>query len=114
MSCLFHSLSKFISINSDELRQIICNYISQNPILFDSIKAQDVILWENGMNFEDYVRGMRYNTTWGGAIEMKAFCDIYKIQVNVHVNNRVISFHPTGEIIKIININWNGIHFSIN
>ena len=76
MSCLFNSLSKFISINSDELRQTICNYISQNPILFDTIKAQDVISWENGANFDEYVSRMRCNTTWGGAIEMKVFCDI--------------------------------------
>ena len=114
MSCLFDSLSRFLLINSFQLRQNICNYLQNNPILFDGIKASDWIFWENNTNLYNYVNNMRYPYTWGGAIEIKCFCNIYTVQVNVHFQNKIISFYPNITPNKIININYTGNHFKQN
>ena len=115
MSCLFDSLSKYIVKNSSELRIQICDYIEQNPNMIDNIKVDKVIQWEKNISLPLYVQNMRQNYTWGGAIEVKAFCNLYNIQVNIHLyNDKQISFYPSGEINLIININWTGTHFYIN
>ena len=112
MSCLFDSLSRFLLISSYQLRQNICNYLQNNPILFDGIKASDWIFWENNTNLSNYINNMRNPNTWGGGIEIKSFCNIYKVQVNIHFRNRVISFFPNNSYDKIININYSGNHFT--
>ena len=114
MSCLFDSLSKFLLINSFQLRQNICNYLHDNPVLFDGISASDWIFWENNTNLRNYVNNMRSQYTWGGAIEIKSFCNIYTVQVNVHFQNKIISFYPNIIPTKIININYTGNHFMQN
>ena len=85
MSCLFNSLSYFVKENSDELRHNICNYLEKNPPLMDGMTTEQVIYFENGQNLKDYIKNMRNTSTWGGAIEIKAFCNIYK--KNVFVRN---------------------------
>ena len=115
MSCLFRSLSNFISSDTDELRQKICDFLEQNPIIFDDIKADKAIEWEKNISLQEYVNEMRKNETWGGAIEIKSFCEIFKIQVNVHISSiKIIDFMPSTPPVSIINISWNGNHFTSN
>lgn len=111
MSCLFDSLSRFLLINSFQLRQHICNYLENDPSLYDEIKASDWIFWEYNTNLNNYVRNMRQHHIWGGGIEIKSFCNIYNVQVNVHLQYKTISFYPNSFIDKIININYTGNHF---
>ena len=113
MSCLFKALSNFTADNPEELRSKICDFLEQNPILFADIRVNDIVKWEKDSN---YIMNMRDSETWGGAIEIKSFCEIYKIQVNVHIimNNRIVNFIPLHEPISIINITWNGNHFTSN
>jgi hypothetical protein len=83
MSCLFNSLSRFVDDNSGEIRRKICDYLETNPILFSEVKAEDIILWESNTTLFNYVSKMRHISTWGGAIEIRAFCNLYNLSVEV-------------------------------
>lgn len=114
MSCLFRSLSKFVDLKTDELRQKICDFLEENPVLLDSQKVNDLINTQN-IQPVDYIQNMRKPSTWGGGIEIKSFCDMYNYQVNVHIpGNIIIPFYPKLLPIKIINISWTGYHFTPN
>ena len=119
MSCLFNSLSKFVNVKPNNLRENICNFLEKNPILItgddrnitNALCVADIIPNE----LSTYLSKMRNSNTWGGGIEIKAFCEIYNYQVNVHIpNNIMIPFYPIGLPLKIINISWTGNHFIPN
>ena len=123
MSCLFNSLSYFVKENSDELRHNICNYLEKNPSLMDGMTTEQVIHYENGQSLKDYINSMRNTSTWGGAIEIKAFCNIYK--KNVFVRNirdstsKLIEFVDNPNTIKNkfkcdennYHVTWSGGHY---
>ena len=41
MSCLFNTLSQFVDLNGKELRQNICNYMKNNPVIIDQIRIEE-------------------------------------------------------------------------
>lgn len=117
MSCLFHSLSAFVNgMNEDEVRQRICDYLESNPTLMEGLSLEDVLKTE-GMGTMDYVGSMRNSSTWGGGIEIRAFCEIFRVGVLVHVRStgRDILFRPSGmenaASIPAIKIEWQGAHY---
>ena len=136
MSCLFNTLSPFIDISSKELRDNICSYIKTNPNIFDDIPVEDCVMW-TGENFKDlkgYVKHMKKHSSWGGAIEIKAFCNMYNKIVIVRdktgssKKSGRVEFLPNGHTkdkIKVvksgnsltlsypekIKIKWNGGHY---
>ena len=116
MSCLFNTLSKFIDISSNDLRDNICNYLQNNPRLYEDMNAEKAILWNNEgyKDINQYIEMMRRTSTWGGAIEIKAFCNMYhsKVIVNGRDNNEKIEFLPAiKSSSNDIVINWNGGHY---
>ena len=112
MSCLFRSLSKFVNLEEDNLRKKICDFLETNPLLIDgTLKTSDITPQE----FSTYILNMRDCDTWGGGIEIKAFCEIYNYQVNVYIpNGKIISFYPKRLPVRIINITLTGNHFTSN
>lgn len=117
MSCLFRSLAVFVdSIQEDDLRHIICNYLEKNPKLMDDLSLKDILHVE-GMETADYVRSMRDRSTWGGAIEIKAFCEIYQVGVVVRVRHtqKNIIFKPSSlenaTCLRAVQIEWQGAHY---
>ena len=111
MSCLFRSLSNFHDgIGVHQLRLIICDYLLTDPYL-GGLQASELIPLETGMNLQAYVNRMRLSNEWGGAIEIKAYCDLSGNNVNVfsYTNNRNIEFLYK----KKSNI-WNMIHWTGN
>ena len=111
MSCLFDTLCKFVDLNSQELRNNICNYLSENPKMFENVSASDYVSWSNeGYNsLNDYILSMRNPGTWGGAIEIKAFCNMYFMNVNVldtRTNKNTIQFVEGSKAKKTLNIKW--------
>lgn len=111
MSCLFDSLGYFLKLNGSFVRQEICNYLeSNNPI----IKDLDTKLI---LDLEDssYIQKMRRQNVWGGSNEILAACNIWKIKVNVFINNektKKIEMLPIdGNYIKIVNLIWKGNHY---
>jgi len=112
MSCLFNSLSKFVNMSPHDLRLSICHYIKSNNNIFEDIKNEDVISWETNLNLNDYVNMMEKNTTWGGAIEIKSFCEMFKVVVIVVYNDRKIEFIPSSKCTdNIIYLNYTGNHY---
>jgi hypothetical protein len=117
MSCLFDSLTFFLNklnhnITPDQLRSIICDYLLTNYQLIENIPSHDIIQWETDMDILDYISQMRKSSIWGGAIEIKAFCDIFIYEVNIHHNGVVINFIPNKTPLLTINLNYNGSHYT--
>lgn len=115
MSCLFNSLAAFTpGQQPQEIRQKICDYLSGNPSLIDGLHAADVIMIESGQTLDVYVQQMRSAATWGGAIEIRAYCNIYQANVRVLVA-------ATGQWIEFIadsttahplaKLRWTGGHY---
>ena len=116
MSCLFNTLCKFVDLNGKQLRENICSYMRNNPIIIDEIKIEQFVEGHDEFNnIEEYVDKMKNTSTWGGAIEIKLFCNMYNKSVLVHntQDNKDIEFLPYGKYSKndIIKINWNGGHY---
>ena len=113
MSCLFNSLSKLLQdekVNSYYLRQNICDYISKNEIIFGGMTSEQIIFFESNTTLNSYVRKMRKNSTWGGSLEMKVFCDLYSKNIIVHYNGRNIEF-LTEKPDSIFHLKYYGNHY---
>lgn len=80
MSCLFNSLSAFVSVSPQKLRDEICDYIEANPTSLLPGLDEKILL---GTDMNRYVAAMRQPGTWGGAIEIQAFCQLYDAEVHV-------------------------------
>lgn len=118
MSCLFRSLSHFIeNVNENELRDILVDYLEKDPILIGDDTHLKQILSTQNSNIDSYTKTMRQRSTWGGAIEIRAFCELFDIKVIVFVirENRNIEFIPscfeTRPVTKCIQISWTGYHY---
>jgi len=115
MSCLFNSLSFFLDDNSHVIRQNICDYLENNKPVIDGLSTDKVLLMsEHGNN---YVNKMRSTSTWGGAIEIQAACNIWNVNIHVinirdNTDNNTIEFNPVcNKTNKTISITWNGGHY---
>ena len=116
MSCLFNTLSKFVDLNGTQLRQNICNYMNNNPIIIDQIKLEQFVKGNDEfVNIEKYSNRMKSTSSWGGAIEIKLFCNMYNKSVLVKntQDGETIEFIPKNKYTEndIIKINWNGSHY---
>ena len=54
MSCLFNSISYFMNINQNELRQHVCNYLEQNKPIINGLDTQ-LILNLDDKNYIDKI-----------------------------------------------------------
>jgi hypothetical protein len=118
MSCLFESLGKYVNLNDVDTRQLIVGYLSNNPMLIDDMSAKDLIKISYGISLEKYIEKMLKNYTWGSAIEIKAFADLFNINVNVYMytinrdlelfsspsNKNIIDFHAKNGGNRTINL----------
>lgn len=116
MSCLFRSLASFIdNISETELRKMIADYLQTDPFIFNNPdqRLSDILKIDN-IHLHDYVELMRKEHTWGGAIEIKAFCDMFQSKVVVHIQSskKTVEFYPHNEIIRCeFFIHWDGGHY---
>lgn len=115
MSCLFIALGYFmLDRDPDRLRQDICDYLENNPKLYEDGLDLETITQFEGLTKDQYLQNMRNRNTWGGAIEIKAFCDLYEIDVEVSIinNGKVVHFKSTKPHRNgLIRIYWTGNHF---
>ena len=111
MSCLFNSFSKIVSEPSQSIRAKICDWLATDPALMDDLSASTVVLVESGRPLADYVQQMRSMNTWGGAIEIRAFVQLWKRPVKVWAirGRRWIEF-PCSEG-QECRISWTGGHY---
>ena len=119
MSCLFNSLSYFIDMSSMRIRQRICDYLQDAKTLLPGIDTRTLLELE-AVDAESYIRHMRLASTWGGAIEIRAACDIWNFDITV-MNERDRT-RPTriefvsvnadnGEPARKISLCWTGGHY---
>lgn len=114
MSCLFQSLAFFLhDVDEKEIRHKICDYLDTNPHLMDDLSLNDILVSDN-IDKDEYIQCMRNHHTWGGAIEIKAFCEIFKLAVDVRIRQTdknllfIPSDHPFPSKIRI---EWQGTHY---
>ena len=82
-SCLFNSLKKAIHAPSINLRSLIADYISNDPIAHNDTHFSSIIQWETGLSLDEYVKKIKKPSVMGGATEILAFCQIYDVNVMV-------------------------------
>ncbi len=120
MSCLFVSLinnckndPKKFKVNHVMLRNQIVDFISTDPILFDRKRASQVVNWLGRGTLAQYCREMRNTSTWGGALEVRAFCIIFETNVEVDFvdKKKKIYFACPKREAKTIKIKYNGGHY---
>lgn len=113
MSCLFDSLSTFLKdTNPSQLRQMITEFLARDPSFFEeeSGKLSDILRVDN-VRLEDYVNAMSSPNTWGGAIEIRAFCEMYRVRVMVEIHGRTIEFLPRQPYQCTARIHYTGNHY---
>lgn len=114
MSCLFISLSRFFNIDNNIIRSIICDYLEKNGKLINDLDTEIILSLDMPKNM--YINEMRRQTTWGGAIEIQAACNIWNVRILIHnirdANNvQIIEFLPINLTNTTINLTWNGNHY---
>ncbi len=114
MSCLFNSLSHFINLDSYNIRQNICNYLENNQPIIDGIET-DLILSLDTTK-DNYISNMRSTSTWGGAIEIQAACNLWSLRIVIinirNTANTEIEFLPiSNNYTHTIKLTWNGYHY---
>jgi len=105
-------MSYFLKTDSTTIRQEICTYLENNNKIIDGLDTKEIL----NMESNNYVKNMRNTSTWGGAIEIQAACNIWNMSVIVHDirNSRrdKITFIPiNGRVNNTINITWSGGHY---
>jgi hypothetical protein len=83
MSCLFNSFSALVGEPAQGIRAKICDWLATDPLLMEDMSASVVALIESGQPLNQYVARMRSSSTWGGAIEIRAFVHLWKRPVKV-------------------------------
>lgn len=96
------------------MRSKICDYLKTNPRMND-VKVSECIQWETGKTLDAYISHMRHSNTWGGAIEIKAYCDLFDVSVEVHAlrrgENKKVEFINTRKTNMWIILKWTGNHY---
>ena len=116
MSCLFNSLGCLTGEAPQAVRGRICDWLAGDPELMDDLSASVVVLVESGMELPAYVARMRSPATWGGAIEIRAFVQLWRRPVRVWAirQRRWIEF-PLAEGVDAAGaeckISWTGGHY---
>jgi len=121
MSCLFNSLSHFIpQTDPQAIRARICDYLQANSPIIDGMATHDVLQLDSLNTSEQYIGAMRTLTTWGGAIEIQAACNIWNARIVVHdirsSHGKTIEFLPvandaTNAPDKTFTLEWSGGHY---
>ena len=114
MSCLFNSLSNFINLDSYNIRQKICNYLENNQPIIEGIDTDLILSLDSSK--DDYINNMRSTSTWGGAIEIQAACNLWSLRIIIinirNLPNTQIEFLPlSNNYTHTIKISWNGYHY---
>ena len=115
MSCLYRALAYFHQqYSTEQMRATLCRYLSTNPELSLG-SASQVIPWETGQSLSQYLQRMQHHSSWGGAIEIKAYADLFGMNVKVYSipNRRSIEFltDKNPDQAKWVALSWTGGHY---
>jgi hypothetical protein len=112
MSCLFNSLSHFIAQTDPQaIRARICDYLQANLPIIDGMATHDVLQLDSLNTSDQYIGAMRIPSTWGGAIEIQAACNIWNARIVVH-DIRSGHGHGHGQTIEFLPVSTNATNSS--
>lgn len=108
-SCLFSSIGylidnkNFSETTRLQYRQLLANYLE--GITIDAVTL--------GMSKEEYIESIQNPSTWGGAIELKLFSEMFQIEIaSIDVqSNRVDIFGQDKNYPQRIYVLYNGVHY---
>lgn len=108
-SCLFSTIAYLIDTNNFNensgliYRLMVVDYIKDGNI------SQDIL----GVSKDEYITKIADPKSWGGAIELKLFSDIFQVQIaSLDVmTGRMDLFGETEQYEKRIYIMYNGVHY---
>lgn len=114
MSCLFNSMSYFLKMDPQVIRNKICDYLVSDPELIDGMKASEIVSIESNLPLNLYIIRMRSPASWGGAIEINCATKIFGYNfevINIRGNpHTIIKFENNGNA-KIGKMTWSGNHY---
>ena len=85
---------------------------SNNIDEINDIQLDIITRLDSNMSLPQYINNMSNQNTWGGGIEIKCFCNLFNIKVNVHISNNIIEFLPSKNTpIGQVNILYTGNHY---
>ena len=135
MSCLFDSVSSYTkNCSSPQLRQMVADYLSTDPCFWGDMRFSTVFQWFDPKDVhyckhtDEYIRLMRNDSTWGGALEIQSMCNMFNIGIRVYIAGgtggtggtgaRVpiefvpaANMNPSLPIEYVLDITWDGCHF---
>lgn len=111
MSCLFLSLASAVGYTPDHLRAEIIRYLRTDPVLIDSLRLSEMLSAMEDISLETYTAHMSNPLVWGGGIEIKAFVDIFNMNVIVHTSTGQIPFLCKNACEKSVHIQFTGNHY---
>lgn len=116
MSCLFNSIGQLVGEDPTRLRHLICDYLGNHPGVWEGQSIQTIVGWTSDMKLSDYVAAMRSTSTWGGALEIRAFTEMTGYGVVVHnlMDGKTIEFVPSRRNAghrRRLHISWSGNHY---
>jgi ubiquitin thioesterase OTU1 len=108
-SCLFSSIGylidnkNFNETTKLQYRQLLTNFIEDNNV--------DIAML--GMSKDEYINNIQNPSTWGGAIELKLFSDMFQVEIaSIDVqSNRVDIFGQDKNYPQRIFVLYNGVHY---
>lgn len=108
-SCLFSSIAYLL----DKDNFNISSSLIYRLIIVDHIKENNIDEGMLGMSKEEYLQKISESDTWGGAIELKMFSEIFNIQIAVLdvQSGRIDIFGELEDFEKRIYLLYNGIHY---
>jgi hypothetical protein len=95
-----------------DVRTILVQYLTKNPNI-NGMRAKEYIYSEKRMSLDEYIAFMKLPSSWGGAIEIKIYCDVFGrnvIVVSQH-NYKNIEFFSKKKTNIWDLIHWNGSHY---
>ena len=124
MSCLFDSVYSLLEENfsdkSINIREVICNYIKNNP--HEQIGGETIEKWleiigldefnKSTYSYNDYVDLMENNSQWGGGPEMSIISKIFDVIIKIKYNDNIIAtFECCKDPLFILILKWTGDHY---
>ena len=113
MSCLFNSLGQLLKLPTNDVRQLICDYLAADKPIMDGMATHEILAFEG----PNYIANMRHSHVWGGAIEIQAAVNLWNVRVFVENRrsaspNSLIEFLPlVPGYTKTLTVYWTGGHY---
>jgi len=119
MSCLFRALGLQVGVETQLLRQQIANYLEADLPLTPAEEQgplRTFVLGEMDGTARatpaGYLRWVRQPSSWGGELEIQAFCELYKLSVRVRAQNyqrlHQPRYHPSR---GLLTLDFAGAHY---